>query len=256
MLTGDLVRVKTAKQRVIPLYIDRKAANWLEAAESLLLLYREGAGMTRAELEAEIDELFGGGGKANLVVRGLAKVIEDRSDFEVVSDVPPEEIREKVFTAAAEYRRKLRHGGAGPGQRAVFHREEVLSGVAQELGLDPEAMTSSLFADLRDENRLLRFEDITAQRLIDRYNVALAQAVLLRSVLVKAEVRNERPARYRQLFRRLKFHRLLYRVEGSMREGYVFHIDGPLSLFSATTRYGLPDLALPASAIALHRFPT
>ena len=98
---------------------------------------------------------------------------------------------------------------------------------------------TSLFADLRDENRLLRFEDITAQRLIDRYNVALAQAVLLRSVLVKAEVRNERPARYRQLFRRLKFHRLLYRVEGSMRDGYVFHIDGPLSLFSATTKYGL-----------------
>jgi predicted nuclease of restriction endonuclease-like RecB superfamily len=66
-------------------------------------------------------------------------------------------------------------------------------------------------------------------------------------VLVKAEVRNERPARYRQLFRRLKFHRLLYRVEGSMRDGYVFYIDGPLSLFSATTRYGLQvALFLPA----------
>ena len=39
----------------------------------------------------------------------------------------------------------------------------------------------------------------------------------------------------------------LYRVEGSMRDGYVFHIDGPLSLFSATTRYGLQvALFLPA----------
>jgi predicted nuclease of restriction endonuclease-like RecB superfamily len=247
MLTGDLVRVKTSKQRVIPLYIDRNASHWLETAESLLLLFREGVGMTRAEIAGEIDELFGGGGKATQVYRGLAKVIEDRSEFEVVADVPPDEIREKVFTAAAEYRRKLRDGGAGPGQRAIFHREEVLGAVARELGLEPEAMANSLFADLRDENRLLRFEDMTAQRLIDRYNVALAQAVLLRSVLVKAEVRNERPARYRQLFRRLKFHRLLYRVEGSMRDGYVFHIDGPLSLFSATTRYGLQvALFLPA----------
>ena len=110
---------------------------------------------------------------------------------------------------------------------------------SRELGVAPGALLGSLFADLRDENRLLRFEDITAQRLIDRYNVALAQAVLLRSVLVRAEVRNEKPARYRQLFRRLKFHRLLYRVEGGMRDGYVFHIDGPLSLFSATTKYGL-----------------
>ena len=106
---------------------------------------------------------------------------------------------------------------------------------------------TALFADLRDENRLLRFEDITAQRLIDRYNVALAQAVLLRSVHVKVEVRNERPPRYRQLFRRLKFHRLLYHVEGNMNDGYVFHIDGPLSLFSATTKYGLQvALFLPA----------
>jgi predicted nuclease of restriction endonuclease-like RecB superfamily len=93
----------------------------------------------------------------------------------------------------------------------------------------------------------LRFEDTTAQRLIDRYNVALAQAVLLRSVVVTVEVKNERPARYRQLFRRLKFHRLLYRVEGSMRDGYLFRIDGPLSLFSATTKYGLQvALFLPA----------
>ena len=29
MLTGDLVRVKIAKQRVVPLYIDREAGRWL-----------------------------------------------------------------------------------------------------------------------------------------------------------------------------------------------------------------------------------
>ena len=239
MLTGDLVRVKYSKQRVIPLYIDRDAPHWLEAAESLLLLYREGTGMTRGEIESEVDALFGGGGKATQVHRGLAKVLEDRAEFEVVADIPPEEVRAKVFTAAAEYRRRLITGASVPGQRPRFHRDEVLRGVAAELNLEPDAVLNSLFADLRDENRLLNFEDISAQRLIDRYNVALAQAVLLRSVLVRAEVRNERPARYRQLFHRLKFHRLLYRVEGSMRDGYVFHIDGPLSLFSATTKYGL-----------------
>jgi predicted nuclease of restriction endonuclease-like RecB superfamily len=239
MLTGDLVRVKTAKQRVMPLYIDRNAPHWLEAAESLLLLFREGTGMTRGEIESEIDELFGAGGKATQVYRGIAKVLEDRAEFEVVADVPPDQVREKVFTAAAEHRRDLRTRPKVPGQRARFEREPILASVAAELKLAPEAVASALFADLRDENRLLRFEDISAERLIDRYNVALAQAVLLRSVLVRVEVRNERPARFRQLFRRLKFHRLLYRVEGTMRDGYVFHIDGPLSLFAATTKYGL-----------------
>jgi predicted nuclease of restriction endonuclease-like RecB superfamily len=247
MLTGNLVRVKIAKERVVPLFIDRNAGRWLEAAESLLLLFREGIGMSRGEIEAEIDALFGGGGKATQVYRGLAKVLEDRAEFEVVADVPPDQIREKVFTAAADYRRQMRSSGTGPGHRGVFRRDEILSTVAQELNIGTEALATALFADLRDENRLLSFDDMNAQWLIDRYNVGLAQAVLLRSVLVKIEVRNERPARYRQLFRKLKFHRLLYRVEGSMRDGYVLQIDGPLSLFSATTKYGLQvALFLPA----------
>jgi uncharacterized protein len=247
MLTGDLVRVRTTKQRVIPLYIDRTAEPWLEAAESLLLLFREGTGMTRGQIESEIDELFGSGGKATQVYRGLAKVLEDRALFEVVSEIPPEELREKVFSAAADYRLQMRTAGAGPAHRNLFRRDEIVKAVAADLNLDPEAVMNALFADLRDENRLLRFEDMTAQRLIDRYNVALAQAVLLRSIYVKAEVRHERPPRYRQLFRRMKFHRLLHRVEGNMSSGYVFHIDGPLSLFSATTKYGMQvALFLPA----------
>src|SRR5947209_18098289 len=234
MLTGNLVRVRTAKQRVIPLYLNPDSPEWLEVAESLLLSFREGVGMTRGEIGVEIDELVGEG-LATLAHRGLAKVLEDRAEFEVVADVPPETLREKVFSAAAEHRRSLR----AEGLRAAFRRDAVLGSVAEELGLEPEKVAAALFADLKDENRMLRFEDLGAQRLIDRYNVALAQAVLLRSVLVTAEVRGEKPPRYRQLFRQLKFHRLLYRVQGSMAEGYVFHIDGPLSLFSATNKYGL-----------------
>ncbi|AMV36114.1 DUF790 family protein [Planctomyces sp. SH-PL62] len=248
MLTGDLVRVKISKERVLPLYLNRESAQWLEAAESLLAIFREGVGMTRGEIEGEIDELFGGGGKATLVHRGLAKVLEDGAEFEVVADVPPDVIREKVFTAAAEYRKTLAqahpHDGnplpeAGRGPRPAFRRDVVLEGVAKELGVEPKTLIDGLFADLRDENRMLSFQDMTAQRLLDRYNTALAQTVLLRSVRVTVDVRNETPARYRQLFRQLKFHRLLYRVSGTMREGYTFHLDGPLSLFSATTRYGL-----------------
>jgi predicted nuclease of restriction endonuclease-like RecB superfamily len=245
MLTGNLVRVAVSKQRVLPRYLNRESAQWLEVAESLLMIFREAVGMTRGEIEAEIDAVVGEG-MANLAHRGLAKVLEDRAEFEVVAEVAPETLREKVFTAAAERRKALREAG-GAGHRAPFRGEEILAGVAAELGLEPAAVAAGLFADLKDENRMLRFEDLSAQRLIDRYNVALAQAVLLRSVQVKAEVRGERPARYRALFRRLKFHRLLYRVEGDMAEGYVFHIDGPLSLFSATNRYGLQmALFLPA----------
>ena len=253
MLTGDLVRVRTSKELIVPLYLNRNNRQWLEAAESLLAVFRAGVGLTRGEIEAEIDDLFGGGGKASPIHRGLAKVLEDRAEFEVVADVAPEVIREKVFTAAAESRRRLRaeRQARGPSSvtasRPTFHPDEVLAAVGKELNLAPDVLLSSLFADLRDENRMIKFDDLTAQRLIDRYNVALAQAVLLRSVRVEVEIRDEGPARYRQLFRRLKFHRLVYRVKGSMADGYTIQIDGPLSLFSATTKYGLQmALFLPA----------
>src|SRR6059058_2106599 len=119
MLTGNLVRVKVnSKGRIIPLYLERDHPYWLEVAESLLLIFREGAGMTRGEIQAEIDELVGEG-LATLAHRGLAKVLEDRAEFEVVADVPPEQLREKVFTAAAEHRRSLRAAG----HRAPFRRD-------------------------------------------------------------------------------------------------------------------------------------
>ncbi len=168
MLTGNLVRVRQSKGRIIPLYLNRNNPEWLEVAESLLLLFREAKGRTRGEIEAEVHELVGEG-LATLAHRGLAKVLEDRAEFEVVADVAPETVREAVFTAAAEARRSNRD----PRHRAPFKRDEILREVGGKLGLAPEKLAASLFADLKDENRLLDFKDLSAERLIDRYNVAL-----------------------------------------------------------------------------------
>ncbi len=65
MLTGDLVRVKTAKQRVMPLYIDRNAPqHGLRRPRVFLLLFRERDrhDARYGEIESEIDELFGADG--------------------------------------------------------------------------------------------------------------------------------------------------------------------------------------------------
>lgn len=251
MLTGNLVRVRSARGRVIPLYLDRDNPYWLEIAESLLMIYREAKGLTRGEIQSEIDELIGPDTRT-LAHRGLAKILEDRAEFEVVAEIPPDQIRQKVFTAAAAERKRLAAQPQGI-HRDPFRRDVILQGVAEELRIEPNQVAATLFADLKDENRMIGFDDnLSAQRIIDRYNVGLAQAVLLRSVWIHAEVRGEKPARYRQLFRWLKFHRLLYRVEGSMADGYSFQIDGPLSLFSATSKYGL-QMALFLPALLLCR---
>jgi predicted nuclease of restriction endonuclease-like RecB superfamily len=119
----------------------------------------------------------------------------------------------------------------------------VLNRVAADLGTSAEAVEHGLFADLKSEQRLVSFKDTTAERLLQRYNVALAQAVLLRSTGVHVTVRHEPPQRYRQLLRLAKFHRLICEIEKTGPDSYQLHLDGPLSLFAATQKYGL-QLAL------------
>jgi predicted nuclease of restriction endonuclease-like RecB superfamily len=242
MLTGRLVRVRFARNRVIPLYLDVADSAWREVAERLLDLFRNSQGITRGELEEELRELAGTD-PAQLVHQGLARLLEDRCEFEVVSGHPPEQLRELVFAAATAQRRAPR---AHAPNLAGFDRTAILQEAAKRLQLEPEAIDQGLFADLKSEQRLIRFKDITAERLLERYNVALAQAVLLRSTRVHISIRGERPQRYRQLLRLVKFHRLVCEIERSAA-GYHLHLDGPLSLFTATQKYGLQlALFLPA----------
>jgi predicted nuclease of restriction endonuclease-like RecB superfamily len=247
MLTGKMVRVRYARDRIVPLFLDVQDPEWREVAERLVGLFREQEARTRGALEEELKETFGSD-PSQLVHQGLAKLLEDRCEFEVLSGHPPEQLRERVFLAAAAHRRG---GLLAPGQPA-FDRNAVLAEVAGPLGLTPEVVDQGLFADLKSEQRLVRFKDITAERLLQRYNVALAQAVLLRSTRVHAHVRGEPPQRYRQLFRQVKFHRLVCEVEATGPDAYCLHLDGPLSLFSATQKYGL-QLALFLPALLLCR---
>src|ERR1700733_9856938 len=189
MLTGRLVRVRYARQRIVPGYVDAAAPEWQEVAERLLELFRGREGQTRGELEEDIRETFDSD-PSQLVHQGLAKLLEDRCEFEVVSGKPPEELREAVFAAATAARRK-----------GTFDRSEVLHETAAKLGLAPAAVEEGLFADLKTEQRLVAFKDLSAEHLLDRYNVALAQAVLLRATTVRVTIRGEPPRRFRQLMR-------------------------------------------------------
>ena len=229
MLTGNLVRVKFAKNKLIPHYLPPDNRLWLGMAEQLLIGFRAAPGRTRGEIYDDLNEVIGEGQPA-LVPRGLADLLEDRCEFEVNSDFPPDTIREAVFRAAAM-------------QRANFDRTAVIAGVSKELALSPELIEQGLFADLKDEKRVLKFDDCTPEFLIHRYNVALAQSILLKCTAMEVRIWGETPARFRQLFRQVKFHRLICTIHESANNSYTLKLDGPLSLFSATNKYGL-QLAL------------
>jgi predicted nuclease of restriction endonuclease-like RecB superfamily len=244
MLTSNLVRVRYARDRIVPHYLDVADPGWLEVAERMLDLFRGQTGKSRGELQADLAVAFGDD-PGQLVHQGLAKLLDERCEFETISGHPPEELRAAVFAAAAQRRKSAE-------ATMVFDRDAVLNEVAAALGLTQEDVEKGLFADLKSEQRLIRFEEWTAERLLQRYNVALAQGALLRAVRVAVIVRNEPPQRYRQLLRRIKFLRLICEVERLDAESHKLILDGPLSLFSATQKYGL-QLALILPAVLLCR---
>jgi predicted nuclease of restriction endonuclease-like RecB superfamily len=266
MLTGKMVRVRYVRHTVVPYYLDEKDSMWLEVAERLIQLFKAHLQSTRGELEDEVNEVFGDAPSPQ-IHQGLAKLLEDRCEFAVVSGQPPEQLRAASFEAAARQRAEARkpaggsprdgtadsaapshelpHVGFAPAHH--FDRAAALAEAATALGVAAEEVERCLFADLRGEQQLVSFRDITPERLLQRYNVALAQAVLLRAVSVQVKVRGEPPQRYRQLLRLLKFHRLMCEAEAVGEDAWCLRLDGPLSLFSATQKYGLQlALFLPA----------
>lgn len=234
MLTADLVRARVQKGVVRPRYVDPGDEGLLAVAADLGGIFRAHVGRTQGELEETIADHIGDSTDF-LVFRGLVKLVMDRATFEVASPVPPEDVRRAVFDESA---RSWPVAGAA--------RVEVLRRAAHRLGLTPDEVERALYADLAAEARLAAVEAPEPRALLDRYNLALAQAVLLRAREVTLDLPDPRPARLRQVLRAVKFHRLMFRAERTP-EGWRLVLDGPLSLFEKTSRYGLQlSLFLPA----------
>ena len=111
--------------------------------------------------------------------------------------------------------------------------------MAQTLGLTPQEIEHGFYADLEQAQLLSEFEPMTGAALLERYNVALAQAVLLRATRLTVALQPTQAKRVRQLFRFLKFFGLMHHAQGSARAGYTLTLDGPMSLFRLSSKYGL-----------------
>lgn len=239
MLPPDLSRAKkrAGKLSLSPL----SAAERARAAELGGLLLEA----TRAALGQEREEVEAGwaavpaAAKERKLLRGLTHLVEARSEFTAASGTEPELVRRAVFSHAARSRQAL-----DAGER--LSRDVVLQEVSGELGLSPDELERALYADLRSAQRLERCRLSSPAALVDDYELSQVQAILLRAVSIQAEVRGATPDAYRELFRKLKFRQLLCRTT-RLDGGYRLEIDGPLSLFGATTKYGLElSLSLPA----------
>ncbi len=247
MLTSDLVRAKVTGKRIVPSLIDTERPLFRQTAEALVELVREGAlaACSRGSLDEGVAELVSDH-REHKVLRGLAKLAMDRCTFAVQAPISPSELRAQVFRAArVRGPLTLAKGPFGHPTAA-----DVLAEVGAEHGIDADAMRAALYADLKQEQRLTEARVPNADWLLRRYNVALAQALLLRATEVRVVLHDPPAPRMRQLFRWVKFHQLTHRAR---RDGdrLILVLDGPMSMFRLSTRYGM-QLANFLPALLLH----
>lgn len=210
-----------------------------ELSEALLAVARAGVGEAREHVELGWGAVPAAPKERKLLL-GLTHLLEGRIEFASTSEAEPERVRRTVFELAAKRRAAL-----GPG--VYLDRTEVLEQAGAELGLGAEQLEQALYADLRSAQRLTSCPLPSAAALVAEYELVQVQSVLLRAERIEAQVRAPSPDAYRELFRKLKFRQLLCRIQPLTPSGYRLEIDGPMSLFGPTTKYGLElALSLPA----------
>jgi predicted nuclease of restriction endonuclease-like RecB superfamily len=242
VLTAELASVvrRGGELRLAPLD-DASRARVEELAGAYRDVARACVGRTRGELEAAWGEIDVPARERKLAAAVL-KLVRDRCLFEEAAADEAAALRGDLFRRAAAARRALAAG-------VPFDRDALVAEVGRERGVDAAEIERRLFGDRPGALRLLAVEAPAPKLLAAGFDLAQAQAVLLRAVTVSALVQSADAGAYRRLFRRLKFLRLLPRITREARGGYRLEIDGPFSLFQAVTRYGLQlGLALPAIA--------
>lgn len=239
MLGPDHVRVRRqGDQLILPTFDKKRRARAVSLATEVIAIAAESQGQRRRALEEAVAAIECRPSERRMV-EGLAKLLLDACDIESPGGVDVPALRRAVFERAAEERRRPESG-------AALDRSVVLREVGAIFGLTPEEADEALFSDLPSEARVTRVPNLTPEALAEDYERSARQAILLKAVSITADVVCHSPSAYRTLFGKLKFRRLLHRIDRTER-GYRILIDGPHSLFDSVTKYGLSlALVLPA----------
>lgn len=241
MLTTDLAMSWRRGERIFPRYLQSDDQRHLQTAADLALIVEQHRGRPRAELERALDEYIGVGTDYK-ILRGLIKLLQDRCEFETVGFKEPEEIRRALFTKTA-----ARHPVISDELR-----QRLIAEAAIELECSPEEVMAGLYADLSGNQRLVAFEELSAAELLERYNLAQAQALLYRCSEMRLWIEPQEPGVTRRIFAEIKAFRLIHAITGDAARGYEVRLSGPISIFHRSQKYGI-QMAVFLPALLLYR---
>ena len=232
MLKSDLLIYKRNGETVVPKKLGIDDRN-LAIATELIDCFIECIGKTQGELDRKLLE-FEGNSPDYRIKRGLAHILRNSfSTFEVISPFEPLALRQKIFSQAAKTI-------ALPAQRS-----DTIEVISEDLSSELKRPVSrgeieaGLYADLQENRILTQFETPVAESLLHRYNLSQVQGVFYRASSVIINAHRNDPGEYKLLFRYIKLFQLMAYIEGDADTGFTLTMDGPASLFKASTRYGL-----------------
>ena len=237
MLRSEHVMARLYRGRLVPHRLSPEDERVLDVATELCDLYAANVGSPRAGLERELalrEEDLGPGLDARRgfrIVRALSKLLEERAGWGAPTASDPYTLRTRIFELAAALPEPP---ASERGLLEAPTRGDVLSQVALETGVEkPEA---SMYADRQGAQLLGEFDRPSPEQLVRRYNVAQIQGVLYAARDLVVDLAEDSDARL--VFHYVKLLGLIYELE-PLAGGYRLRLDGPLSIFGATRKYGL-----------------
>src|SRR5215210_7226535 len=255
MLTLQLLRVRTRNGAIFPLFCTKDEE--LELAKKIIQEFEHTwkNKERKAVLEdriAAIEESDGGGGDYKLV-RGFYALLERRCAFKsrdsnsdndgvtttisstttTIPTIDPPRIRKAVFEESSKRGFAL----------TELERREIAESVASRLSLSShDTVLKAMWSDLDDNLILDHFDSIEPEALVGWYNLSLMQTLLFNCT--KLDFYISGGLNWKRVLRSVKRLGLMYNLQQPQQQQQqenriiICSLEGPLSLFKLTDRYG------------------
>ncbi|NJD76455.1 MAG: DUF790 family protein [Candidatus Methanoperedens sp.] len=213
MLTSDLLVTKSYRGKIEPAYAALDPEH-MEISDSLIDIFQRHVGKTYGELIEEIEGIE----EINYrLIRGLAQILERRCVIRLDSPIEPTDARRTVFEECK--------GAVSD----IKERKVVIDRAARKLSVNPAELEKALWADQEENLMIKEFQAVTSENLLRQYNLSLTQTLLFKATGMEFQIEDN----YQQVFRKIKQLGLMYSIELNK-----IYLDGPVSLFKLTERYG------------------
>ena len=234
MLPHDLLRTQINQGKIKPLFcsLQNKTSDEYHLATKLVDIFEDLLTTKKPkkilfnhvhQLESEYDYKL---------VRGLSLLLERRSVFDNAKGgyVEPEYVRQQLFEESSTVGLALDD----------TQREKIIKKIASQNNLPIKSILEIMWADLEENLILVKFESVLPEQLLMWYNLSLAQTLLFKCTSLEFFV--EGGYFWKNTLRNVKRFGLMYSLEEKNYdedpESITCFLEGPVSLFKMTERYG------------------